>query len=536
MTKVSIIIVHWNTPTSLKKLLPHLLKEPSIQTIVVDNASSESLEWVKKEFSEMKFIQNRVNQGFARACNQGTTEAVGEWLLFLNPDVEINSEEIEQLVDFAETHSVDACSPKTPASPQGESDDYEKPLPTLFTLLVEFSPLRHLVPLSVFKKKTLFGGCLLIKKKVFDEVGGWDERFFLWFEDSDLTLRLKKSGFMTTFAPLHIRHKGGSSFKLLNLQKQKDIFFHSMEVFAKKHFSVTGRAIVRLIRKRFSKKTLLPVMHEGLSMTVPNMKRELLQQFLAGLSPISGVEWTVVTSSIEPKNIWSWRKKYPHARFILIEKNKGFSSTVNIGFRASASKLIGTINDDAIVPKGTLKNLISYIGSDPSIGSINPVIYKSNGSIESVGIQILILGKAIPLQKPPYPITDNFTDDRRQFGYKKELVSVDATNAACVVYSSDALNKVGLFDERFGSYLEDIDLSLRLKRAGYKNTVCPGSSIIHRGQETSKDFGSKKTWLDFKNWILVILKNWSLKDLFLHLPSILLERGRNISGILKQRR
>ncbi|MFH1967549.1 MAG: glycosyltransferase, partial [Patescibacteria group bacterium] len=110
---------------------------------------------------------------------------------------------------------------------------------------------------------------------------------------------------------------------------------------------------------------------------------------------------------------------------------------------------------------------------------------------------------------------------------------VDATNAACVLYSRPALDQVGLFDERFGSYLEDIDLSLRLTRAGWQNLVCHEVAVVHQQQASSQTLGWRKNWLDTKNWWLVILKNWSCRQWLKYWPGILLERGRNLSGLIR---
>ena len=209
------------------------------------------------------------------------------------------------------------------------------------------------------------------------------------------------------------------------------------------------------------------------------------------------------------------KKKYPQVRFIPIEKNYGFASTVNIGFRASSGRWLGTINDDVILNDNWLKNLLT--GTDESLGSINPIIKKTNGDIESMGIKILSKGKAEPITKMAIG----------------KYSQVNATNAAAVIYSKESLNKVGIYDENFGSYLEDVDLSLRISRLGYKNLVSLKSEVIHIGQSTSKDLNWKKQYLDFKNWILVICKNWSLKELIVNLPAIIIERLRNLSGILK---
>ena len=232
----------------------------------------------------------------------------------------------------------------------------------------------------------------------------------------------------------------------------------------------------------------------------------------------------VVTSSIKNADIWKWRREYPEVRFIPIEKNKGFASTVNIGFRVSAGKWLGTINDDVVLTKNWLEKLLICL--DQKVGSINPIIYRKTGEIESAGIKILLKGKAEPKKS-------NRFGNGRGVSVPELCLETDTTNAACVIYSKKALNNVDLFDEKFGSYLEDIDLSLRLKRAGYKNIVSLNSKVKHLGQSSSKHLGIKKQIYDFRNWIYVILKNWSLKDLLFNFPSIIVERMRNISGMIK---
>lgn len=518
----SIIIVHWKTPTSLKSQLKILSQCKDFQIIVIDNASTKSIGWVKKDFHSVELIVNKLNRGYAFACNQGVIKAVGEWLLFLNPDVEINLDRIRQMVKYAETNQLDACSLQT-------NSFYQKPLPTWLSLLVEFTPLVKLVSLDIFKRKTLFGGCLLIKRETFMSTGGWDERFFLWFEDSDLTLRLLKNNYKIGWLNIPIKHSGGESFKKLGKQYQRDIFFHSMNVFAKKHFSLFGQIIVNLIKRRYTQRKLLPEIFAGVSITIPNLKKELLDSFLQNNNlPTSGVEWIVVTSSFQAKYIWAWRKKYSQIRFIPIKKNNGFASTVNIGFRVSSGKWAGTVNDDVILKKGWLKNLLSC--QDKNIGSLNPIIFTSKGDVESIGVKIFPKGKAQKLKIEDFGLV-HLRDGRIKDA--PDCIQVDSINAATVVYSKESLNKVGIFDERFRSYLEDIDLSLRLKRASYKNIVSLKSKVSHLGQLTSKDLGWGKQYLDFKNWILVILKNWSLKDLLLNSPTILLERLKNLSGMIK---
>ena len=512
---ISVIIIHWNTPELLRKQLMNLSND-DLEIIVIDNNSDDKPSWITNEHKKVIYIENPVNYGYAMACNQGATIATGKWLLFLNPDVEITPDQIKKMIAEADKNKFDACSPKP------ESKDYQKPVPTWWSLMKEFTPLHHIVRQNINDNPTLTGGCLLIKSDVLRAIGGWDERFFVWFEDSDLTKRLLDGNYKIGSIEADIRHAGGASFKKLAGQTKRDIFFHSMDVYAKKHFSWIGKTIVSLIKKRYSKRKILPSLHEGVSITVPNMKPAILEKFFSdnteSLSSIQ--ELIIVTSGIDDKEIWNWRKKYPQVRFILLKKNRGVASTINAGFRASTAAWIGTANDDTILSNDWIKKCLECDGKD--IGVLNPLIYHPDGTMESAGVKVLKKGKAEAIKT----ISDGLKTTK--------CIEIDAVNAAIVLYKNESLNQAGIFDERFGSYLEDIDLSLRIKRNGWKNVVCLNSKVIHIGHATSAQTIWKiKPWLDFRNWIYVIMKNWRMKDLIIYSPQIILERLRNISGIIK---
>ena len=202
--KLSIIIVHWNTAHALTKQLELLGSHPSTEIIVVDNNSKSKPRLTS--FPHVAYIQSATNRGYASGCNLGAVHAKGEWLLFLNPDTLMTHANIELLMKHASSHNLDACSP-VPGS-----DSYKKPLSTILSLLHEFTPLRRIMGTFPSKHHTLFGGGLLIKKSALRALGGWDERFFLWFEDSDLTKRLVDQGYAIGWADVACEHSGGSSF------------------------------------------------------------------------------------------------------------------------------------------------------------------------------------------------------------------------------------------------------------------------------------------------------------------------------------
>lgn len=244
----SLVIVHWNNGALLKNLLTKLGTHPELEVIVVDNNSDEKPTWINKSFPHVRLIQNTSNLGYATACNRGATGAQGEWLIFLNDDLEITHAKIKEMITFLSNNSLSV------GSPLPESDAYRKPVPSALSLLAEFTPLKHVISLEKFTDKTLFGGCVLIKRNVFDMVGGWSEDFFVWFEDSDLTVRLSKAGYIIGWIPVHINHKGGASFARLTDETKKMYFFTSMDMFAKKHLSFVGRFVVKMLKLRYVKK------------------------------------------------------------------------------------------------------------------------------------------------------------------------------------------------------------------------------------------------------------------------------------------
>lgn len=510
---ISVVIIHYNTPELLKKLIYQLQSTRyHLELIVVDNASKESLAAIKKTFPSVQFIENTRNQGFSFAANQGVLASHGRWILFLNPDILISAQQCYEMMRAAESQKLDAVSP------QFSDPNYSKSFPSFFSLLQEFTPLHHFPFLHPKGKKTLVGGCVMIKKSVVQEIGGWDERFFLWFEDSDLTYQLEKKGKSFGFLTVDLFHFGGASVSALPKSVQLEYFFHSLDIFSRKHFVWWQQNIIQTsIIKRFSSRTLYPITNSGYSWVVPNMLEPLLSDFLeTNWRFFSDQQLIVVSSAIKGKKIWEYRKKYPNVRFIFTTENRGFSFMVNIGFRTSTTPYIGTLNDDVILNTRSLRQLEKHIPD--SFGALNPLIFSIDQKIETAGILIEKKGKAHPITTIP----------------NTPLFPTQASNAACVLYSNDALEQVGLFDERFGSYLEDVDLSLRFDRAGFSQYVVRDSRVIHAKHQTSHTMLSYKKWLDVKNWCLVVWKNWSWLDLIIHSPSLIIERFKNVSGALKK--
>lgn len=199
-------------------------------------------------------------------------------------------------------------------------------------------------------------------------------------------------------------------------------------------------------------------------------------------------------------------------------KNTGFAKACNDGARkakeAFKPRCIVFLNDDVEFSNDWVSKCIKKM-ENKGWFACSPVLKKNQKEIENAGYRVLPRGKVV-LNKDP---------DRTQ--------EIDGLSATALIVKSDDFLQMGGFDENFFAYLEDVDLFLRAKKARMKFGVDVNSSVFHKGLQTSSKFKWKKAWLDFKNWFLVILKNWSKDDLKKYWFQILVERVRNLSGVIK---
>lgn len=503
---VTAIVPYYESSDSLRKLVARLVND--FVVVIVSNGSKLPK---LPEHKNIQAVMNIRNDGFSHAANQGAVLAESEFLLFLNPDVSISTQQVDQLLEFLRAKNLSAASPTLVDAADQIQNDYHQPLPTFTRIIQMYSPLRHITA-SEKGKTVLPGAALLIRRTAWEELSGWDERFWLWWEDSDLSLRMDQKGHAMAVSPdVRVQHSGGETFKPLDDQWKRSVFFHSLRLFSRKHFPDWQAAVIARVTDRFSANALYPP-DKGIraSIVVPNMKRELLTAFLQqNLKTISPADELIVVTSAG--GIIGLRQKYPEVIFVPIEKNLGFAHTVNIGLRRARGEYLFTVNDDTRLPAGWIENMIAVV--DEKTGSVSPKIVSPAGEVESLGVDVLPTGSAKPRTKTV-------------------SAGPDAFNGATVLLTRRALERVGLFDETFESYLEDVDLGLRMKAAGFRHEVVESVRVIHQRHATSGSRPVYKTWLDTKNWWLIVLKPYFWKHW--HNPgSVLLERGRNLSGLMK---
>lgn len=264
--KLSIIIVNYNVKYFLEQCLCSVkkaIKELQAEIIVVDNASSDgSMEYLLAMFTDITFIDNPKNVGFARACNQGLKQAKGAYILFLNPDTIVSEDCLTQCINFLEADSQSgACGVQMLDGSGRFLPESKRAFPSLQTSFYKLSGLTRLFPHSkrfaryylgnISENKdqqidVLSGAFFMVKKEVLSKTGGFDEQFFMYGEDIDLSYRIQQAGYKNHYlaSPKIIHFKGESTKKgSLNYVK---LFYKAMSLFVRKHYKKNNAAKVTI--------------------------------------------------------------------------------------------------------------------------------------------------------------------------------------------------------------------------------------------------------------------------------------------------
>ncbi len=223
------------------------------EIIVVDNHSTDgSFEFFENKFPQVKFIWNKTNCGFAKANNQALKMANGEYILFLNPDTIVPEDCFEKCISFIKTKNNDCALGIKMIDGKGRFlKESKRAFPSPVTSFFKLSGLSKKFPNSkIFSKyhlghldenenhevNVLAGAFMMIPKKILDITGGFDEDFFMYGEDIDLSYRIQNAGFKNYyFADSTIIHFKGESTRKGSLN-YVIVFYKAMSIFVKKHY------------------------------------------------------------------------------------------------------------------------------------------------------------------------------------------------------------------------------------------------------------------------------------------------------------
>jgi GT2 family glycosyltransferase len=232
MAQLSVIIVNWNSRDCLQKCLQSVYANTrgiSFEVIVVDSGSFDGCgEMLGREFPGVKFFQSEKNIGFARANNLGVSHAEGSHLLFLNPDTELIEDSIRVLMERLESlPRAGAVGCKLLNTDRTLQTSCVQAFPTVLNQIFNSEHLRKRFPgWKMWGVSALFarpekpavvefvsGACILTRKKTFEAVGGFTEKYFMYGEDADLCFKIKRAGSDVYYVPetAIVHHGGGSS-------------------------------------------------------------------------------------------------------------------------------------------------------------------------------------------------------------------------------------------------------------------------------------------------------------------------------------
>lgn len=194
-----------------------------LEVVVVDNNIDSHLKNKLKKFSKLIYFKSGGDIGFGRACNLGAQKAKGEYLFFLNPDTVVQKTAVQHLSRFLVNHPKAAIVAPTLFTLKGQRfPDQGSGRLTPLAAVGAHSVLHRIWPSNPFayqywlqgqdftqprELKIAPGTAFMIRRKVFQQIGGFDKRFFLYFEECDLCLRIEKKGWQIWQIPSsHIRH------------------------------------------------------------------------------------------------------------------------------------------------------------------------------------------------------------------------------------------------------------------------------------------------------------------------------------------
>lgn len=265
---LAIIIVSHNSRRFLRRCLLSLARStdsPTFQVILVDNASSDgTVQMVRKSFPWVHVLPLSKNQGFARACNRAVRATRAPHVLFLNPDIEIEPDAIGKIKEkLASSERIGVLGGLVFDSSGRPQHGAKRQIPGLIAAFFYFSGLSRLFPQSATLNRyaerhtpvleerevgSVSGAFMLVRRDVFDLVGGFDERFFLYAEDMDLCKRIAEKGFKVVYFPparaVHHHRTSTSKTPLLSTYH----FYRSMAKFyAKHHGDRAGRLLSPLV-------------------------------------------------------------------------------------------------------------------------------------------------------------------------------------------------------------------------------------------------------------------------------------------------
>jgi GT2 family glycosyltransferase len=246
-----------------------------------------------------------------------------------------------------------------------------------------------------------------------------------------------------------------------------------------------------------------------ISIVIVNWKvKDLLEKCLTSIFVNQAdykLEVFVVDNDSQDGSVEMIRQKFPQIVLIALEKNIGFGAANNIAIKKAKSDNIFLLNPDTELTSDFLSNILEYAKNNPAIDFIGPKILNIDNSVQlsvrrspDLLSQILVLFKLINI-----PVLNKLLNNYllKNFDYSKEQ-DVEQIMGAAMFIRRRVFDKIGIFDKKFFTWFEEVDLCLRASQVGIKIKYWPGASVIHKGGESFSQANNLKKQLIFNKSLL----------------------------------
>lgn len=244
------------------------------------------------------------------------------------------------------------------------------------------------------------------------------------------------------------------------------------------------------------------------SIIIPNWNgKHLLKECLDSLKKQTFGEFQIIIADngSTDGSVNYINKFYPEVKLIKLDKNYGFAKAINTGVKNSTAKYVVFLNNDTKTDKNWLKSLVETADVSTDVISVNPKIlnYFNKKFIDGVGIEINEVGQARSVGWNQ--------EDRGQFG--KEMYVFGATGTASLFRRKEFVD-LGMFDENYFMYCEEVDFAFRAQFLGYKSIYCPGAVVYHKHKATAKKLPRNIEYWQFRSMTQTIIKDFPSHILF----------------------
>ncbi|MFI5203705.1 MAG: glycosyltransferase family 2 protein [Flavobacteriales bacterium] len=236
--------------------------------------------------------------------------------------------------------------------------------------------------------------------------------------------------------------------------------------------------------------------------------KDFLQKFLPGIIQYSSAvaDIVVIDNASTDQSVQLLTSDFPSVKIIRLAENTGYAGGYNRGLKELNYEFLLLLNSDIEVRQGWLEPLVMYMDKNLTVGSVQPKIlsYKNQSQFEHAGA----CGGFIDRFGYPFcrgRIMDNSEEDKGQYN---TTMKIFWSTGACMMVRKQAFDKAGGFDDDFFAHMEEIDLCWRMQYLGFEIGVEPASVVYHVGGGTLSYLNPRKTYLNFRNNLFLIHKNY----------------------------